>query len=1004
MPTRRVIFVFLFFFALAASAPAFAQPAHLYQYYFSEGKKAFERNDDEAAFRYFRWARQIDSSSQEADLYLEILAERMFASKDQEPQNPEPAQDLLKSTRYEDLLKKGKDSLDTGDSQKAIQYFYTAHLLVPKAQEPLDYINLIKRIEEQRAVPVSEPKAVSEALTRHEISPPVVSAVQLLPEKKPSPEAKPSMKAPEVPQKPQPVIVSPKKAKPLDVVSLSEILKSSKPRPTLRVQFGIPIIVEGKNITRFLLVEEGIIEVKRISRDRIEIDPRKRASVFLHIWDDTGRSTIYVEVVLPQVEGEAAAQRNQAIEHSRRFRLSYSNDWSSYYYGNNIPQMHRRSLNFEQSVGIDGETPYGIFDSSATLVGFNPIKDIPTYTIGLSDIPVAGTQNLNVRIFDASRWLSPLTLPGTYLRGEFVDTKVLGNAVGLSVSQGKLQPVFGILAQGNSSARKSYVNAFKMTLFPEDMDHHYSLNYAEGYGSQRDVTLAKQAYSIEGVHKIDKVTLNAELAHDEKTLSSLGGAKWSNGALSTSLSFRDIDKSFMTVTSAPSNQGELGMIWNTNANLEKFSVATGVDAYRNRLDFNPNNPDGFNYDATAEVHVPINKDLSSDSNVHYIDTQQELSPRRNLALDTRLSQYFNIWGGRKGMVYVGGAYQKSRYAFAPASEYDRYSATAGVNVPLTSDVSYFGNYEYSWVNDLLSGDHLTPSVFNTGLNYNKEFLEHLNGSLGVSYRKESHAEGLNSFLSGEDSLAGSAGLNYNPTDDTSYFLDGRLRNVWSLIPGNPSYNDADVRFGMKTAWGTPACWDPTGVVAGIVFKDKNGNGRYDPGEPGVKGVKVKVGDKEVPTDSEGRYRAEVNAKRVLITPVMETVPQGFIFSTPTFAMVKIAHWRTEGVDFGLTTNSGIYGVVFVDKNGNGKPDQGDQFIGKAQFILDDKVKQMSDAQGAYFFNNISEGKHKIAIDIKTLPTGLIPLIKLVNEVTVSEGTTYILHVPMRIKPEDTPAP
>ena len=248
----------------------------------------------------------------------------------------------------------------------------------------------------------------------------------------------------------------------------------------------------------------------------------------------------------------------------------------------------------------------------------------------------------------------------------------------------------------------------------------------------------------------------------------------------------------------------------------------------------------------------------------------------------------------------------------------------------------------------------------------------------------------------------SSDLSFTPIDDINIFLDGRLRNVWAQIPDNSSYNDLDLRVGMRMILGTSLYWNPKGGVSGFVFKDKDGDGRFTVRkDEGIPGVKVKVGDREVLTDEKGWYRAEVRSKKVTVTPVLETLPPGFVFSSPASAEVDIFQGISKRIDFGLTTQSGIYGVVFVDKNGNGVPDQDDQFVGRIMFILDGNTKQLSDSRGAYFFKNVSPGKHTLAVDMRSLPIDFIPLVKLKSEVNVVEGTTYIFHVPLKVKP---PAP
>ena len=188
----------------------------------------------------------------------------------------------------------------------------------------------------------------------------------------------------------------------------------------------------------------------------------------------------------------------------RPFRILYSNDWGSYYSGNDIPSLERRSLSVQQSFGVDGETPYGDFDASGSFTGYGADMQSTSYTMGLSQVPLPLTSNFKMRIFDAQRYTSPLTLPGVRLRGGFMDTNLFWDTLGLSLTHGRLQPAFGYIFGGSGNSRKVYTDAFRLTLFPKDRDNQLSLNYARNYGPDREEYLTKQAYSIEG----QSITLN----------------------------------------------------------------------------------------------------------------------------------------------------------------------------------------------------------------------------------------------------------------------------------------------------------------------------------------------------------------------------------------------------------------------------------------------------------------------------------------------------------------
>ena len=113
--------------------------------------------------------------------------------------------------------------------------------------------------------------------------------------------------------------------------------------------------------------------------------------------------------------------------------------------------------------------------------------------------------------------------------------------------------------------------------------------------------------------------------------------------------------------------------------------------------------------------------------------------------------------------------------------------------------------------------------------------------------------------------------------------------------------------------------------------------------------------------------------------------------------VAVFQGRKSKADFGLISQTGIYGIVFVDKNGTGVPSDGDKFIGKVNVILDGKLIQRSDPHGAFYFRKVSPGQHIISIDINTLALNMVPLVKLKNSIDVVEGTNYMFNIPVQIK-------
>jgi outer membrane protein assembly factor BamB len=84
-------------------------------------------------------------------------------------------------------------------------------------------------------------------------------------------------------------------------------------------------------------------------------------------------------------------------------------------------------------------------------------------------------------------------------------------------------------------------------------------------------------------------------------------------------------------------------------------------------------------------------------------------------------------------------------------------------------------------------------------------------------------------------------------------------------------------------------------IRGVVFLDADGNGRRDPGEPGMGDVAVSDGDAIITTRADGHYRI------VTTTTIPNTVfainPDGYVASGPFYHLVTE---EASGLDFGLT--------------------------------------------------------------------------------------------------------
>ena len=114
---------------------------------------------------------------------------------------------------------------------------------------------------------------------------------------------------------------------------------------------------------------------------------------------------------------------------------------------------------------------------------------------------------------------------------------------------------------------------------------------------------------------------------------------------------------------------------------------------------------------------------------------------------------------------------------------------------------------------------------------------------------------------------------------------------------------------------------PSVTVTGVVFADRNANGRQDKGEGGIKGVSVSDGAAIVHTDRKGRYRLNTDPERRITDLVFVSQPSGYSvgkdeYSTPRFYrdLGQLADGDERVADFALTPTPASRGHNFTFAN------------------------------------------------------------------------------------------
>jgi len=970
------------------------------------------------------------------------------------------------STIYQNYRELAFEALEKRDYQRALLFFETAQSVQPGDPELVHYINLVKRLIENRIedLPVQEKGPISD---RKEKTAPVLPDRNISPERvtsKPAVAGKPvrSLTAPDlsktsgqtspseeivrdaVKQRPEktpaaalaesdpdwpsavektslgtraqisgsddldddgtlraPAMAD--KTFPVELIELTDYLWGQQPNTLIELPLDTKLVIRSYDrISRFLVTAPEVIDIAQSSRTEIEISPVMRSQTFLHIWEDSGRRwTFTLKMVLPvkTIEKEQlyAPKRQGSVEH---FKFTYDTSWYTNYSGDSKDNLDRDSLNFVNNFGLYGPTPYGNLDGAVTLhkTDLDP-TEATYYTMGLSDGNIAMVDDFHLRLFDSTTHFSDLTLPGRQIRGVLFQDKVYYDEVSYTILRGQARSTYGTVASPTiSSKNESYVEGLRMKYKPSD-DFGLGINYARAWGDDKSRFAKDRTVSVETENKFNEnVSLFTEFAHDEDEMAQKARMNYiMDDETSFEVRARNIPSGYANVSGAPAGQGEVGTEFIYRKAFERFDFNTYLDLYRDHQIENPENPDAVNTDFNANVYLPFEDRSSWRSDFYYFHSPGLLSDDTDTRLSTTYSRLFNVFS-RSLSTYVTGTTQLRRSDSNMQSDYDRNSITVGSQYSLTNNLSFSNSYEQYYVKDRGDpSDTVYPSVFYSALSYRRAINDQWRWNAGLSYRDEQRTESEKSFLAGEDSLTTSSGLTFSPNQDVDIYVDGRLRDIWSENLNNTSYTEASLNFGMRSTWDLGFAWNPSALVQGHVFKDVNSNGRKDDGEPGVAGVRVLIGEDSAVTDEAGWYYTQIKARTLVIGLDFDTVPDGYVFQDQSQEEFEIKHKDVIDHDIALATRSGIYGIVFVDTNGNKVPDANEEKLANVRVVLDGELTSSSDMRGAYFFNNIADGKHVLRIDINSIPLQYLPNIALEHKIEVSEGTTYMLHVPVSIK-------
>ena len=195
--------------------------------------------------------------------------------------------------------------------------------------------------------------------------------------------------------------------------------------------------------------------------------------------------------------------------------------------------------------------------------------------------------------------------------------------------------------------------------------------------------------------------------------------------------------------------------------------------------------------------------------------------------------------------------------------------------------------------------------------------------------------------------------------------------------------------------------DGRGILKGQVFLDKNRDGIRQPTEPGIPRVVVRVkgtrlvlrsgadGFFTIQNVKEGLYEVQIDAR---------SLPIGYDLSTDITTRVTISEGQITDIPLAIVQRGQIRGFAFVDENGNGEYERGEQRVERAKLRLTseetgEETNMFTTSFGQYAFDDLPQGSYTVEVlgsEIEGIADGQIYTVELDPELDLMARQNLIV--------------
>jgi hypothetical protein len=791
----------------------------------------------------------------------------------------------------------------------------------------------------------------------------------------------------------------------------------------------VSIPTQGKG--RVLILNPDVVETKEISDAEVVLSGLQIGSSLIHLWDETGRRTVRVNVkelesILREMDETADKALKQRLHiPERSLRIRYRGVQESLERGKRVglkvtEEDHRvRSHDLETRVGI----PLGLLIGNFYLEQRRDdqireqVIQPRNMALKLLTRPLGPLGAVELQAGDRDVTLSSFSLNGTRYRGFGLyptEQRMRNGEKGrwdLTLFEGEEREGSGLDAPAGSQARAAR-NKFAATR----LDYHLwdaGKVYLGGVRRRGKLSQNRSDHVYEA--GLDwsfgnRLNLNAQLARDGPHGAWEVVSEWipSSGMDLRSRTW-NVGKAYKSVTGPVGREGQTGFENNLNFLLpfwaKAVSFSLGATLYRDRKAVNPVHPREWNslYSFSTGIRLPW--EVSFQGGASHQDQGGSPLPSVTTQYDGSLQREFRFRNPWWEILTLFAGARESHYD----KSWDILGADgllrvyrAGVRLRSFRDFSLGVTWSPAMLkesNPETLPDTIHPHLLSVEGGFNHSF-KRWPAALNLSLRYDNvsaTSHRTHQPFSDRDQISGSAGLTWNLGKIRDLFANLSVNHQRPETAAGDPQVDILARIGVQLDWDTGWVLTQRARISGKVFEDLNANGKPDPGEPGLEGIRICAAEGlSAVTSRQGQYVLGVKEGPVSLRVDQGKIPKGYVFTTPNVVPLVALPGQKLTRHFGVFQEVECRGIVYNDVNRNLRFDDGiDQPVSKVRFQLDSGQSGTSGPSGYYSIRRIPPGRHMTSVVLTSIPSGYETLVPIRKEWEARAGETVGYDLPLK---------